>query len=58
MTPAATVHEVVRYFVAEVEEFNSDDLAEALRSAGHAELAQRLCDDPDLVEALVNEHTA
>ena len=44
MTPAATVHEIVRDFVAEVEEFSADDLAEALRSAGHAELAQRLCE--------------
>ena len=51
-----SVQEIVRQFLAERGQFTSDELAEALRSAGHTELAQRLADDPSLLTAVVADY--
>jgi hypothetical protein len=51
-----SVQEIVRHFLAERGRFTADELAEALRSAGHTELAQRLAEDPSLLTAIVTDY--
>jgi hypothetical protein len=51
-----SVQEIVRHFLTQRGRFTADELAEALRSAGHTELAQRLAEDPSLLTAIVTDY--
>jgi hypothetical protein len=51
-----SVQEIVRHFLTERGRFTADELAEALPSAGHTELAQRLAEDPSLLTAIVTDY--